>query len=179
MDKNSKVIDLLNGVDDLNNQTIKMIGDIETKLLDDPLRILRAIRFATVLDFSIDEKLYQGLKKNYQLVLSLSKTRIKEELNKILLSSNFMKGLNILKELGILDLLNISYGDITYVQDVLGMWSQINTNDMPFTNNEKKSIAVYCSCSCSGHDSFRYVSRFCGILEGGSFKKGKAGGFPS
>ncbi len=140
MDKNSKVIDLLNGVDDLNNRTIKMIGDIETKLLDDPLRILRAIRFATVLDFSIDEKLYQGLKKNYQLVLTLSKTRIKEELNKILLSSNFMKGLNILKELGILDLLNISYGDITYVQDVLGMWSQINTNDMPFTNNEKKSI---------------------------------------
>ena len=140
MDKNGKVIDLLNGVEDLNNQTIKMIGDIETKLLDDPLRILRAIRFATVLDFSIDEKLYQGLKNNYQLVLTLSKTRIKEELNKILLSSNFMKGLTILKELGILGLLNISYGDITYVQDLLGMWSQINTNDMPFTNNEKKSI---------------------------------------
>ena len=140
MDKNGKVIDLLNGVEDLNNQTIKMIGDIETKLLDDPLRILRAIRFATVLDFSIDEKLYQGLKNNYQLVLTLSKTRIKEELNKIFLSSNFMKGLNILKELGILGLLNISYGDITYVQDLLGMWSQINTNDMPFTNNEKKSI---------------------------------------
>ena len=140
MDKNSKVIDLLNGVEDLNNRTIRMIGDIDTKLKDDPLRILRAIRFATVLDFNIDEELYQGLKNNYQLVLTLSKTRIKEELDKILISSNYMKGLTILKELGILELLDISYKDITYVQDVLGMWSQIDAKNMPFTNNEKKSI---------------------------------------
>ena len=140
MDKSDNVIDLLNGVEDLNNRTIKMIGDIQTKLNEDPLRILRAVRFATVLDFDIDSELYLGLKNNYKLVNTLSKTRIKEELDKILISKNFLKGLELLKELGILKLLDITYDDIVYVQDVLGMWSQINVSNMPFTNNEKKSI---------------------------------------
>ena len=77
MDKNGTVIDLLNGVEDLNNRTIKMIGNIQTKLTEDPLRILRAVRFATVLDFDIDSELLLGLKSNYKLVSTLSKTRIK------------------------------------------------------------------------------------------------------
>ena len=140
MDKDSKVIDLLNGVEDLNNRTVRMIGDIDIKLEEDPLRILRAVRFATVLDFDIDNDLYEGLKKHYKLVDTLSKNRIKEEFDKILISKNFLKGLELLKELGILDLLDISYNDIYYVQDLLGMWSQINVSNMPFTNNEKKSI---------------------------------------
>ena len=92
MDKNDKVIDLLDGVDDLNNRVIKMIGNPDDRLKEDPLRILRAIRFATVLDFAIDEKLMLSLKENSSLVSTLSGVRIKEELDKILSSPNFKKG---------------------------------------------------------------------------------------
>lgn len=140
MDKNDKIIDLLGGIEDLNNQTIKVIGDAKERLKEDPLRILRAIRFATVLDFNIDEKLYNEIKNNYMLVSTLSKNRIKGELDKILLSKNFQKGLNILKETKILDIINLSYDNVTYVEDLDGMWAQLKVEDIPFTNTQKSNI---------------------------------------
>lgn len=140
MDKNSKIIDPLGGVDDLNKRIISSIGDPFTKLREDPLRILRAIRFATVLDFDISKDLLVAIKENSNLVATLSKTRIRSELDKILLSKNYQKGLDLLKEMGILDILNISFDNINYVDDIHGMWAQINAYDISFTNNEKSNI---------------------------------------
>ena len=58
MDKNGNIIDPLNGCLDLDKRLIKMIGDVDIKIQEDPLRIMRAIRFACVLDFGIDNELY-------------------------------------------------------------------------------------------------------------------------
>ena len=140
MDKNDKVIDLLDGVDDLNNRVIKMIGNPDDRLKEDPLRILRAIRFATVLDFAIDEKLMLSLKENASLVSTLSGVRIKEELDKILSSPNFKKGLKLLDDLGISKLIDLSYGDVFYTNDLMGMYAQVKVAKIPFTNNEKSNI---------------------------------------
>ena len=140
MDKNDKVIDLLDGVDDLNNRVIKMIGNPDDRLKEDPLRILRAIRFATVLDFAIDEKLMLSLKENVSLVSTLSGVRIKEELDKILSSPNFKKGLKLLDDLGISKLIDLSYGDVFYTNDLMGMYAQVKVAKIPFTNNEKSNI---------------------------------------
>lgn len=140
MDKDDKIIDPLNGCEDLNNRTIKMIGDIDTKLEEDPLRIMRAIRFASVLDFDIDKKLYEKIKKYSYLVETLSKERIKSELEKILLSKNFMKALKIMEDTNIASSLGISYSHINYVDDLLGMWAQVKVANIPFTNVEKGNI---------------------------------------
>lgn len=142
MDKDEHIIDLLNGINDLNNQTIKMVGDVKTKIMEDPLRILRAIRFASVLNFQIDDILHKEILSNYELINTLSKERIKEELNKILLNSNFLKGLSLLKEYKILDLLNITYNDdIVFVNDICGMWAQINfSSNLSFTKIELTNI---------------------------------------
>ena len=140
MDKNGKVIDLLNGVDDLNNRIIKMIGNPIKRLQEDPLRILRAIRFATILDFEIDGELMNALKNSYSLINTLSKVRIKEELDKILSSPNFKKGLKLLDDLGISELIGLSYGDVFYTSDLMGMYAQVKVSKIPFTNNEKSTI---------------------------------------
>lgn len=141
MDKSEKIIDLLDGISDINNRKIKMIGNIKERLEEDPLRILRAIRFASTLNFDIDEELYNEIKNNYKLISTLSNTRIKQELNKILLNKNFNKGLTLLKELYILDLLEISYKDINYVNDICGMWAQLYTNkNYSFTKQENANI---------------------------------------
>ena len=142
LDKSEKIIDLVNGIDDLNSCVIKMLGNIKTRLTEDPLRILRAIRFATILDFKIDENLYETIKNNSDLVCSLSNTRIKEELNKILMHKNFLKGLKLLKELNILDKLDITYKeDIVYVNDICGMWAQLEFNkNYSFTKQENVNI---------------------------------------
>lgn len=140
MDAEGKVIDLLGGVNDLSARRIKAIGNTVTKLIEDPLRILRAIRFATVLDFDLEDELLLGIKNNANLVKNLSGQRIKDELERILLSKNFKKGLHLLKETKLDELIGIYYDEINYVDDLIGMWAQIKVLNLPFTNIEKSNI---------------------------------------
>lgn len=88
--------DYFNGEDDISNKIIRCVGNPIKRFKEDPLRMLRAIRFACNLNFNIDGKTYQSIvKKNYK-ILQISKERWMEELNKILLSNNVKKGLRIL-----------------------------------------------------------------------------------
>lgn len=140
MNKNGKIIDLLNGCKDLDSRTIKMIGSIDVKLKEDPLRIMRAIRFACILDFKIEDELYEKIKEYSYLVGDLSKERIKSELDKILISKNYKYGLELMKYTKISEVLEINYDDINYVDDLLGMWAQVKVLNIPFTNVEKGNI---------------------------------------
>ena len=141
MDKNEKIIDLVNGIDDIRSKKIKMLGNIKERLEEDPLRILRAIRFSCVLDFELDSSLKENILESSNLVNTLSDVRIKSELNKILLSKNYEKGLMLLDEFGILKLLDISYEKIFYVNDLCGMWAQLKTpKNYAFTKQEITNI---------------------------------------
>ena len=142
MNSKGEIIDLVGGIDDLSALKIRMIGNPCEKIKEDPLRILRGIRIATILNFNLESNLYKEIKANKDLVLTLSNTRIKEELDKILLSKNVKKGLNLLNDLGILNLLEISnWEDITPVKNLEGMYAQIKVNyDLPFTKVEKYNI---------------------------------------
>lgn len=141
INKNDLVIDLLNGYEDLNNHVIRMIGNPSDKLKEDPLRILRAIRFATILGFEIDEKLSICINQNYKLIKNISLNRTKDEIDKILLSENAIKGINLLREYNILEFLNIKINKIVRVNNLLGMWAQIDfSDDIPFTKEDKNNI---------------------------------------
>ena len=142
MNSKGEIIDLVGGIDDLSNLKIKMIGDEEVKIKDDPLRILRAIRLATILNFNLDKALYKEIKANKDLILLLSNTRIKEELDKILLSNNVKKGLNLMNDLGLLSILKISnWEEVVPVKNIEGMYAQIKINyDIPFTKEERNNI---------------------------------------
>ncbi len=141
MNYNGDIIDMINGIDDIKSKTIRIIGDANRKLKDDPLRILRAIRFSTILDFDIESTLYKSIKDNYKLVSTLSNERIKSELTKILMSPNYKKGLSILKDTKILKVLGIDYHNIVYINDISGMWAQLEFNkDFSFTKSEKENI---------------------------------------
>lgn len=141
MDKEGNIIDLLNGVEDLKKKQIKIVGDAKTKLKEDPLRILRAIRFATTFDFTIEESLKEEIRNQKELLSTLSTYRIKEELTKILLSPHYKKGLHLLKKLHLCEILGIDYLNVVYTNDMCGMWAQIKTKKtFPFTKEEKKHI---------------------------------------
>lgn len=142
MNKENHIIDILNGQKDLNNKIIRCIGESEKRLTEDPLRILRAIRFATILDFTIEESLYHALIKNSYLLKKLSKEKIKEELTKILINKNALKGLRLLKETDCLSMIRISYNkDMVYVSDICGMYSQLTLpEEFPFSKEEKENI---------------------------------------
>lgn len=136
-----QIIDIFNGVLDLENKIIRMIGNPKIRLREDPLRILRAIRFSCTLNLQLDEELSKAIQENKESILKLSNYRLKQELNKILLSPHFQKGFDLLTSFGILDLLELKPQSMQYVDDVNGMWAQINTKkDFGFTKIEKKQI---------------------------------------
>ena len=137
MDIDDNIIDLVDGQTDLNNKTIKMVGDIDSKCKEDPLRILRAIRFSTVLLFNIEDNLYNYIKNNTYLVGSLSNERIKEELDLILEHPNKMNGIKLIKDLGLDKELDLDIPeDIKYTSSSLGMYYQIKS-ELNFTKIEK------------------------------------------
>ena len=98
-----KVIDLFGGLQDLNSKTIRVIRPEAFE--EDPLRMVRAVRFAAQLGFKIDENTQKLIKNDANLVSSLSLERVSEELIKVLVSNNPSYGINILRELGLLKFL--------------------------------------------------------------------------
>lgn len=84
IDGEGNVFDFSSGVSDLNNNLIRMIGDPDKRLKEDPLRIIRAIRFSLVLDFEIEESLQFAILKNAHLIAQLRPEKIKEEINKMI-----------------------------------------------------------------------------------------------
>lgn len=126
MDKDQNIIDLLNAANDLKNRIIRCVGDPKIKLKEDSLRILRAIRFSTILNFKIEPNLLLELQNNSKILSCLSYDRKKEELNKIFNSSNVNYGINLIKGLELDKILEIeTKNNIIYTEDSLGIWAQI------------------------------------------------------
>lgn len=95
-DNFGELIDPFNGIEDLKNKIIKTPLDPDITFSDDPLRMMRAIRFATQLDFFIEENTLQAISKNAARLNIVSKERIIDELNKIILSPKPSKGFKLL-----------------------------------------------------------------------------------
>ena len=93
-----KLIDPFNGVNDLKEKVIKTPIDPNKTYSDDPLRMIRAIRFASQLEFKIDEKSLSSIQENVKRLSIVSQERITDEINKILLSNKPSIGLNYLYE---------------------------------------------------------------------------------
>lgn len=100
-----KVIDPFNGLEDLDHQIIRTPMDADTTFSDDPLRMLRAIRFATQLGFKIEEKTFEGIERNKERIKIISQERITDELNKIILSPVPSIGFEYLFDTGLLALI--------------------------------------------------------------------------
>ena len=95
---NGMLIDLFEGQRDLKEKLIRTVGTPEDRFGEDALRILRAIRFATVLGFSIEPATLDAIKKNAHWLAAISKERIRDEYIKIIESDNAYAGVLMLQE---------------------------------------------------------------------------------
>jgi poly(A) polymerase/tRNA nucleotidyltransferase (CCA-adding enzyme) len=102
LDSEGKIIDYFNGLKDLKNKIIKTVGDPEERFREDVLRLMRAIRLACELDFEIEEKTFQAIKKFADLIQYIANERIRDEFNRILMSKNAVKGIELLRESNLL-----------------------------------------------------------------------------
>jgi poly(A) polymerase/tRNA nucleotidyltransferase (CCA-adding enzyme) len=97
-----EVIDPFNGQEDLKNKTIRAVGDPDARFQEDALRLMRAVRLATVLRFKIEEKTKQAIIKNAGLLKFISLERLRDEFIKVIMALEAAKGVNLLQELGLL-----------------------------------------------------------------------------
>ena len=96
-------LDPFNGLKDLENKILRTPLDPTVTFSDDPLRMLRAIRFAAQLDFTIESKTLEAIEHNAHRIEIISKERIAEELHKILATSQPSKGFYLLEKTGLLN----------------------------------------------------------------------------
>ena len=102
-DNYGELLDIYHGCQDLKDKCIKTPLDPDITYSDDPLRILRAIRFSSQLHFTIEKRSLEAISRNASRMEIISKERIHKELNKILLSPKPSKGLDLLFQTGLLD----------------------------------------------------------------------------
>ncbi|MEW7292720.1 CCA tRNA nucleotidyltransferase [Aquimarina sp. 2304DJ70-9] len=96
------LLDPFNGLDDLKSKIIRTPLDPDITYSDDPLRMMRAIRFATQLGFKIEEKSLKAITKNKDRIKIITKERIVDELHKIMLSEQPSIGFKLLEKTGLL-----------------------------------------------------------------------------
>ena len=112
------LIDPFNGLKDLNDKIIKTPQNPNKTFSDDPLRMFRAIRFANQLGFIIETETLKAIKDNRERITILSKERMLDEFEKILLSEKPSIGLNLLYKTGILKLYFKEFYDLQGVETV-------------------------------------------------------------
>ncbi len=96
------VLDLFGGQDDLKNGIIRAVGDPDTRFTEDALRLMRAVRFAVKLGFSIEDHTRDAILRQAEGLSRISRERISDEFQKILVSPEPERGITLLADLGLL-----------------------------------------------------------------------------
>lgn len=163
MDKNGRILDFFDGKKDIENKVINTVGNSDYKFSQDSLRILRAIRFATNLNFDLSNEVKSAIIKNKSLLRNLSYSRKKQELDKIFSSVNSKYGVELMLELGLdkdLEIYNLDKINIT--NDIIGTWASLEFSDkykQEFSSSEKtiiKEIKDVLNTGITNYTLYRY-----------------------
>jgi len=121
-----ELIDTFNGIGDLNKGIIKTPTDSDKTFSDDPLRMLRAVRFSSQLNYKIERNTFQSIKRNINRIEILSGERISEELNKILMQDKPSNGFILLDKLNILKTILPELESLKGIEEVEGQTHKDN-----------------------------------------------------
>lgn len=160
-DNYGELIDHFNGLDDLQKKIIRTPTNADITFSDDPLRMLRAIRFAAQLNFFIAAETFEGIKRNAERIKIVSSERIVDELNKILLSEKPSVGFHLLFKSGLLKIilpeLYVLQG--VEVQDGIGHKDNFYHTLKVVDNLRKKSDNLWLLWAGLLHDIGKYSTK--------------------
>lgn len=145
MDETGEIIDYFDGQKDIEAKIIRTVGNPEERFNEDALRLLRAVRFASVLGFAIEKETSGAIKKNAEWLKAISKERIRDEFVKIIESDNAYEGILLLEEVGLLEHivpeLREGIGVSQNLHHIYTVWEH-NTRTLQYTAEKKYSLAV-------------------------------------
>ena len=131
------VFDAHNGIDDILQKKLRVIGKVDKRFQEDPVRILRILRFIAKLDFSIDDEITKSIKKHLHLLNEVPNARLADEFRKFLVNGYASRGINILAKWNLLDFfiipININNNTNIY-QSMIQM--VLSKADQRFNNNQ-------------------------------------------
>ena len=102
LDSKGHLVDLFEGIKDIKDKTLRAVGNPDDRFTEDALRMLRAVRFACQLDFSVSYETTESILKNADLLSKISAERIRDEFEKIIMSKNPASGIVMLQKLNLL-----------------------------------------------------------------------------
>lgn len=140
-----KLIDLVGGERDIHLKLIRAVGDPFKRFGEDALRLMRAVRFAAELNFSIEEKTRRAIAEQAELLRLIAKERIGDELEKIVMSANPTTGFEMLRELGLLKYvlpeLEEGWGITQNKHHIYTVWEHA-LRSLQYAADQKYSLAV-------------------------------------
>jgi tRNA nucleotidyltransferase (CCA-adding enzyme) len=98
-----EIVDPFRGREDIEARIIRAVGSPDARFTEDALRLMRAVRFLSQLDFDIETVTRESLEKNAHLLATISRERVRDEFIKLLMTDYPMRGLILMKETGVLD----------------------------------------------------------------------------
>ncbi|WP_249597607.1 CCA tRNA nucleotidyltransferase [Peribacillus frigoritolerans] len=121
MDNTGKIIDPFNGKRDLAQKRIITVGNPHERFHEDALRMMRALRFVSQLDFELDQETFDSLKENAQNISEIAVERILVEFEKLAAGSNKIKALSLLLESGLYQYLPLFSSKKDHLMDLLNL----------------------------------------------------------
>lgn len=97
-----EILDYVGGLSDLKSRTLRAIGDPSARFSEDALRLLRAVRFSTALEFEIEPGTFEAIQRHAPLIGKISPERIRDEFSKIISSPHRRRGLELLVDSGLI-----------------------------------------------------------------------------
>jgi len=145
MDGSGKIVDLFGGQDDIKNKLVRTVGKPEERFLEDALRLLRAVRFASILNFDLEDKTKRAVQEKSEWLRAISKERIRDEFVKIIESDKAYEGILLLEATGLLQYivpeLREGIGVGQNLHHIYTVWEH-NTRTLEYTAQKEYSLAV-------------------------------------
>lgn len=141
MDINGNIIDPYNGLNDIYNKKIIVIGNISKRLYEDKTRILRALRFMSILDFELSEELKEFIIRHKEYIKEIDYSKKKEELDKIFKTKGYKKFLYFIMKNRLEDSFEIHIDQIGNYDNYLDVWNSLDVSKKyVFTKKEKNYL---------------------------------------
>ncbi len=157
-----KVIDYVGGRVDLEARSIRTVGDPDIRFQEDPVRILRAIKFACRLEFDIEENTFAAMKKHVAEIPRCAPPRLLEEFLRLLLSGHAVKAFSLCKELGIID---IFMPELTEdFSKMLVVLDEAHTREVDISSAVALSalmLPTYLALEQSEHNERNWIDKLC------------------